>query len=353
MEVYPSFLLLILTLTAQQTFCKPMTSDKQLKITKYGCPGTMRCGPGKEEKNVFHDDKHLKTMDGGRKIEMTYDDRRQHTTGSKEVDIVYSDQSSGEKEAEIVDDKPLNDKPSGSRSGEMTLTKVGDMWLTEDQLPMKMRNQTGGEEAEIMQGSPGMVDTWYHWPQGILYYYLAGRFTTSERQQIESTLRRLQQKIGSDCIKFRRTNRWDAVQIRKGNGCSASVGYLHGISTWQKMSLGWNCFHSSTIEHEFLHSLGIHHTQNHWDRDRYVDIRFENIQSGKENNFWKQPRRRADTFGLPYDYSSVMHYGENSWSKNGERTIVTKDQRYQSRIGQRKGVSRGDVKLIRKMYRCN
>ena len=331
-----------------------MSSDGQMKITNKGCPGTVRCRPGREEENVLYGEEHLKTVDGG-KVDMKYDDRLLHTTEGKDVDIVYSDQSpesSGEKEAEIIDDKPLNHKPLASRSGEMTLTKVGDMWLTDDQLPMKMRNKTGAEEAEIMEGSPGKVDTWYHWPGGILYYHLAAQFTTSERQHIESTIRRLQQKIGSDCIKFRRSNRWDAVQVRQDNGCSATVGYLHGGGR-QRMSLSWGCFGSATIEHEFLHSLGIHHTQNHWDRDRYVDIQFQNIRPGMEPNFWKQPRRHADTFGLPYDYSSVMHYGENSWSKNGQRTIVTKDQRYQNRIGQRQGVSRGDVKLIRKMYRCN
>ena len=119
------------------------------------------------------------------------------------------------------------------------------------------------------------------------------------------------------------------------------------------MSLGKGCFDSGTIEHEFLHSLGVHHTQNHWDRDNYVTILDWNIMPGKKHNFGKQRKSKADSFGLPYDYYSVMHYGGSDWSENKNYpTIVTRDRRYQRVIGRSSGVSRGDISLIRKMYRC-
>ena len=236
----------------------------------------------------------------------------------------------------------------------MTLTKIDDMWLTEDQLPMKMRSKTGGEEAKIMRGSPGMLDSRYHWPNRILYYHLADWFSSRQRQQIETALWRLERKIGSNCVKFRRSNRWDAVQVRQGDGCGAQVGYV-GSRYYQQMSLARGCFRrSGTIQHEFLHSLGIYHTQNRWDRDRYVDVLSWNIIPRKKRNFYKQPKSEADSFGLPYDYSSVMHYGGRSFANNKNYpTIVTKDRRYQDRIGQREGLSEGDVRLIRKMYRCD
>jgi len=177
---------------------------------------------------------------------------------------------------------------------------------------MEMRNETLGEDYT------GWVNARYRWPEGILYYSLATRFTTSERQQIESTLRRLQQKIGSNCIKFMSSNRRDAVQVSTYGGCQATVGYMGWAGGRQTMSLAWNCLKSGTIEHEFLHSLGIHHTQNHWDRDSYVDIQFQNIDPDKKRNFQKQLRSFADTFGLPYDYSSVMHYGEKDFSNKSK-----------------------------------
>ena len=281
-----------------------------------------------DAEKVFFDAQHAKTTDRGGEVEMVDNDRHMHTTGPGGPG-----------------------GPDGKEVAEtMTLTKIDDMWLTEDQLPMK----TGAEEAGLNRGSPGLVERQHRWPNRILYYRLTGWFATWQRQRIEQTLQRLEQRIGSNCVKFRRSNRWDAVQIRQGDDCSAIVGYVRSRNQ-QRMSLGRGCWRRGTIMHEFLHSLGIHHTQNRWDRDRYVHINEWNVypQEAKPN-FWKQPKWRADSFGLPYDYYSVMHYHGSAFAyyKNYP-TIVTKDRRYQDRIGQRDGLSEGDVRLIRQMYQCN
>ena len=47
---------------------------------------------------------------------------------------------------------------------------------------------------------------------------------------------------------------------------------------------------------------------------------------GKENgNFFMYSGSEGETFGLPYDYKSIMHYQEYSSSKNGQITIETLD----------------------------
>merc|ERR1711934_250627 len=66
---------------------------------------------------------------------------------------------------------------------------------------------------------------------------LTGRFSTWQRQQLKETLRRLERKIGSNCVKFRRRNRKYAVKIRQeGSKCSATVGYVRS-RTGQRMNL--------------------------------------------------------------------------------------------------------------------
>lgn len=48
-------------------------------------------------------------------------------------------------------------------------------------------------------------------------------------------------------------------------------------------------------------------------------------------DFNKVPDNVTSTFGLPYDYTSVMHYPRYAFSKNGKETIVAKVS-YNTRI---------------------
>ena len=58
--------------------------------------------------------------------------------------------------------------------------------------------------------------------------------------------------------------------------------------------------------------------------------------------------------GLPYDYLSVTHYSKNAFSKDKGRlnTIEAKDDYFTNQIGQREGVSPGDVQLVQRHYGC-
>lgn len=44
---------------------------------------------------------------------------------------------------------------------------------------------------------------------------------------------------------------------------------------------------------------------------------------GTQGNFDKMSWDVVTTFGQPYDFGSVMHYGAYAFSANGERTIIT------------------------------
>ncbi|KAF3839351.1 hypothetical protein F7725_018068 [Dissostichus mawsoni] len=124
--------------------------------------------------------------------------------------------------------------------------------------------------------------------------------------------------------------------------CYSYIGKVK--SNGQDLSIGSYCDSISTVEHEFLHALGFYHEQSRYDRDDYVTIVNENIQEGSNKS--------TTTQGVPYDFWSVMHYGENSFSNGNGSTILTKDPKFQDVIGQRLEVSPKDVLELNLLYQC-
>merc|ERR1712243_8091 len=101
------------------------------------------------------------------------------------------------------------------------------------------------------------------------------------------------------------------------------------------------------------------HQQSRSDRDDYVEVIKDNIENyeKRKGNFKSYSKVIFNYFDLPYDFNSVMHYGEAFFGKrnaNGQRlrTIKTLDKKMQSLIGQRSGVSDLDIKLVKLMYNC-
>lgn len=133
-----------------------------------------------------------------------------------------------------------------------------------------------------------------------------------------------------------RTTQPDWVTFRVGTGCSSPVGRQGGQ---QFVNLAAGCLRGQTI-HEIGHVIGLWHEQSREDRDTFVEIRWENIQAGKEHNF-NQHVTDGDDVG-PYDYGSIMHYGRDAFSKNDQDTIVPINPAG-SAIGQRVALSAGDI----------
>lgn len=105
--------------------------------------------------------------------------------------------------------------------------------------------------------------------------------------------------------------------------------------------------------HEFMHALGFFHEHTRYDRDEFVKIKFENIGRGRENNFVKDDEKKTTTFGIPYDFNSVMHYSARAFSKNSKKTIVPRAWRRGLRMGQRFRFSPLDVDKVNVAYNCN
>ncbi|XP_068678798.1 meprin A subunit alpha-like isoform X2 [Montipora foliosa] len=156
------------------------------------------------------------------------------------------------------------------------------------------------------------------------------------------------------CLRFvERTNESNWLLFVYKSGCWSSVGKKYWRQNHgQELSLGPGCNRKSTVMHEIMHAIGFWHEQSRPDRNLYVEVLWENIQDGQAHNFNKYDHQRIDTLAVPYDYDSIMHYGEDSFSKNGKPTIRSIQDASRS-LGQKEGFTGLDVQEINSLYECN
>ena len=267
--------------------------------------------------------------------------------------------------------KLVNERQGRSNSNEKLRKEIffeGDLKLNDHQKESLMARKQGCRVSGTVgrTGRAALKNVDELWPEGLVKYQLASGIYTESKEVVRNTLKELQSKLG-DCIRFQETDRGNRIFVNWSRHRSWSwYGYQGNV---QNLDLKNGHFTPGIIQHEFLHAIGLLHTQARMDRDNFVQIFWENIHPDDKQNFEKHD---SNHFGLPYDFHSLMHYGEYACNicgyRNGVR-IKTHDPNMQSVreeserkllschyfqvIGQRNGVSPGDIQLVRKLYNCD
>ncbi|KAF3686988.1 Low choriolytic enzyme [Channa argus] len=188
---------------------------------------------------------------------------------------------------------------------------------------------------------------WGKWSDGKVYipYYITNHFSSREKAIIT---RGLESFSSFSCIRFRPTqsNDRDWLSIESQNGCYSYVGRRGGKQVVSLARSG--CLYHGTVQHELLHALGFNHEQTRSDRDNYIKVLLQNVQSGMEHNFRKIATLNQ---GIPYDYNSVMQYHKYAFSKNNQPTMLPIPDPNVS-FGNAKEMSRNDIARLNKLYGC-
>ncbi|CAL1265939.1 unnamed protein product [Larinioides sclopetarius] len=177
------------------------------------------------------------------------------------------------------------------------------------------------------------------WPDGIIPYQIDHSLDYN-RGRIQQAMKTIEKYSRFRFVK--KSNQKPFLKISQQYGCY----FANQNCDRPQISLGVGCESYRTILHELLHALGFPHEQKRPDRDKYVIIHGENIRQGEQSQFEKLDYDEYQWIDLPFDYKSVMLYSSYAFSKNGRRTIETKDGR---EIHENSDLSAIDIKKLRRL----
>eukprot|EP01061_Rhynchopus_euleeides_P032618 TRINITY_DN5426_c0_g1_i1.p1 TRINITY_DN5426_c0_g1~~TRINITY_DN5426_c0_g1_i1.p1 ORF type:complete len:386 (+),score=114.84 TRINITY_DN5426_c0_g1_i1:115-1158(+) len=221
--------------------------------------------------------------------------------------------------------------------GDVQVPRYGD----KDKEKEKADAETGTRRSGAILGASPLTSSSQLFPRGETVHYVIDSSLGYSDSRVAAAVRHWE---GRTCFRFQQC-RSDSgcprpyLRFVSGKGCSSPVGQTR--YRVNQITLGRGCGTGAAI-HEVGHSLGLSHEQSRKDRDSFVRVDFSQVQRGMENNFEKNSA--GHDLG-EYDYGSIMHYGPDGFATGYRPTIVAPRS-----IGQRNGLSSGDVAAIEFLY---
>uniref|UniRef100_A0A0K0EY42 Metalloendopeptidase n=1 Tax=Strongyloides venezuelensis TaxID=75913 RepID=A0A0K0EY42_STRVS len=235
-----------------------------------------------------------------------------------------------------------------------------DVLLTEEQSNMMLNQITNGTGTEeegrkkrsslFLEGVPTSK-----WPvTEKIKYTFDSTMDENNKVVVRNAIREIESKT---CVRFIYTPTKPSgahlYYIKYASGTFCGLSYIGRVLPSNPIYLSFSCENSVGIAvHETLHALGLNHEQLRGDRDEYIQINWENINPQQYDFFAIADNKQFTSYGVQYDYGSIMHYDQLIASSNGKPSMTAKinPSVNQRLMGQRRGLSERDVEIIEKMF---
>ena len=247
---------------------------------------------------------------------------------------------------------PVDSLVENKNEDQMILSFIGDQaYLTDS--PSSSSSSSNKSAAIKSQDSPRI------WSKGLVPYFF---HSFKNRNAVKKILTCMAEISSQTCIKFipvslliKRNGGKIPPHIQIFQGKDGECWSVFGTHDVHPISLSNGCWDRGTILHELMHALGFDHSHTRPDRDRYIRIHWDSIDTRDWDEFMIRGNSIESRFlkSTPFDYSSIMMYGEWNGSIDDVNPAITRrDGKRLIDLEDKKRLSASDIRLVNKVYQC-
>ena len=228
--------------------------------------------------------------------------------------------------------------------GGLPWQRVGDMAVVQGDMIVGRVGPDGRLQGALAKRGLGHTRLIGRWPDGVMPYGFADGIDATQRDTVLAAIEHWTERTRITFVERTEANADvydDWVEFQPSSGCASFVGR----ADQQPQPLFVESCTVGSVIHEIGHAVGLYHEHTRPDRDMWVTVDESQIRAGRSFNFEIQ-RTTSRELG-PYDYGSIMHYGESFFAKGDAPTIIVPPG---EAIGQRVALSDGDVRAVDAMY---